>query len=208
MRVTRVMFATGIAMIVGMAGFALPAAAASTAVLTVGSLGGPNVSINDDLKSGLKAGTSVTFGFLMTCAASTINFVVTANPPAGGVAKGTVTPFTFGNCTSGVVGATCASATVNGLPYTIGINGGTGTITLTTPSVTLRVCTGLGTVTCAYTATSFTGWWSNMDNSMTFSGQFTKSGGPGSCPNTFPFSIVYAPVRDTSVVGSPVVFAQ
>ena len=43
---------------------------------------------------------------------------------------------------------------------------------------------------------------------MNFSGQFTKSSGPGLCPANFPFSIVYAPVRDTSVTGSPVVFAQ
>ena len=51
---------------------AAPAAAAGTDVLTLGSVGGPNVAVGDVLKSGLKAGTVVTFGTLVTCAASTM----------------------------------------------------------------------------------------------------------------------------------------
>jgi len=186
---------------------AAPAAAAGTDVLTLGSVGGPNVAVGDLLKSGLKAGTVVTFGTLVTCAASTMGITVTSNPPAGNVAAGSVSPLSYSGCTSSS-GMACPASTATNLPYTINISGDGSVVTLNTYSAIVRVCTPVGTVNCAYPFQSMIGSWSNTDSSIAVTVMLVKSGGPGLCPGTTTMKATYAPVIDTSVATLQRVFAQ
>ena len=190
-------------------------------VLTHTSLGGPNVNVGDVLTSGLKTGTVVTFYSSATgttgvkCSVSSFSATVLTNPPAGGTATESLTAQTFGSCTSNVVGVTSVlSVAVNNLPYNASVNGSTKAVTITPGptgpvQTTVRLGTILGTITCVYRANSVTGAASNTDNSITFTNQaFTKFSGPSTCFANGFFSATYAPVRDSSVVGSPIVFTQ
>ena len=184
-----------------------PAAAAVTDVLTVGSVGGPNVAVGDVLKSGLKAGTVVTFGTVVTCAASTMGFTVTSNPPAGNVAAGSLSALSYASCTSSS-GMSCPASTATNLPYTINISGAGNVVTLNTYSAIVRVCTPVGTANCVYSFQSMTGGWSNTDSSIALTVMLIKSGGPGLCKGTLTMRATYAPVVDTSLATVQRVFAQ
>jgi hypothetical protein len=186
---------------------ATPAAAAVSDVLTVGSVGGPNVTVGDVLKAPLKAGTVAAFGNLATCASSTLGFTVTTNPPQGNTATGSVNAMVYSNCTSNS-GMACQPTTATNLPYTIGINGAANAVTLNTYSVNVKVCTPIGTATCAYAGSSLTGTWSNADSSISFNFMLTKTSGPVVCPTMITVKQTYAPLQDSSVSGSPRVFAQ
>jgi hypothetical protein len=203
-RFVRVLVAAALAVMIGVA---TPAAAAVTDVLTLGSVGGPNVAVGDVLKSGLMAGTVVTFGTLVTCAASTMGVTVTSNPPAGNVATGSLSALSYASCTSSS-GMACPASTATNLPYTINISGAGNVVTLSTYSVIVRVCTPVGTANCVYSFQSMVGSWSNTDSSIALAVMLIKSGGPVLCNTTLTMRATYAPVVDTSGAAAQRVFAQ
>ncbi|GHJ43057.1 hypothetical protein Cs7R123_03990 [Catellatospora sp. TT07R-123] len=201
---------------------ATPAQAAG-AVLTYGSLGGTAVPAGHVIQSNLKSGTNATFYSSptgttgVTCTGSSFSGTVLTNPGAGGIATESVTAHSFSGCTTNVPGATCVqSIVVNNLPYSAAVNGTTKVITITGSAAapiqtTIKLCTLLGTVTCVYRAdlNTVTGATDNGDNSITFTNQkFNRFSGPGTCFANGYFTAKYAPVRDTSVSGSPLVFVQ
>jgi hypothetical protein len=203
---------------------ASPSYAAGSNVLTTGSVGGTNVAVGDVISSGLKSGTSATFFTTaggtsgVTCTVSAFSGTVLTNPAAGGIATESLTTQTFSSCTSNIFGVTAVqSIIVNNLPYNASVNGTSKAITLTGTSssapiqATVKLSTVLGTVTCVYRANSNTvaGVTSNTDNSLAFSSQgFTKFSGPNVCPGSSFLSATYAPARDTTAAGSPLVFVQ
>lgn len=199
----------------------LPAASASAAtpdVLTYGSLGGSNVAVGDTLTASLLSGTSVAFdttsagGTGVTCGTSTFSATVTGNPAAPGVATESLNAQTFGSCKTNVFGTTgVKSVTVQNLPFSVTADDSNDTITVSGSPVktTLVLNTILGTITCVYTAPSFTGTLSNTDNSLTATKQpFTLLSGSGLCSSTGYFSASYGPVVDSSQAGSPAVFTN
>jgi hypothetical protein len=192
-------------------------------VLTYGSLGGTNVAVGDVLTSGLKTGTVATFYSTTTgttgvkCSASAFSATVLTNPAAGGTATESLTSQTFGTCSANVPGVTSVqSIVVNNLPYNASVNGTSKAVTITggaagVVQTTVKLGTLLGSITCVYLADLNTvlGLASNTDNSIKFTNQkFNKSSGPSTCFGTAWFSAWYAPVKDSTVVGSPVVFTQ
>jgi hypothetical protein len=215
--ISRLLVAAGVATMLALWG--APAHAAN-AVLTYGSLGGNAVAVGDVLQANLATGTNATFFSSATgttglrCAASSFAATVQTNPAAGGVATASLTAQTFGSCTANVIGVTAVrSVTVNNLPYTVSINGTTKAVVISGNPLRSTVVLGtiLGNITCVYTAVGnqLSGTASNTDNSLAFTTQqLTKTSGPGLCfANAF-FSARYAPVRDSSVAGSPIVFTQ
>jgi hypothetical protein len=190
---------------------ALPATAgpaAAKAVLTVDSLGGAPVAVGDALSSGLKAGTLATFGPSIKCTASTLTVSVTSNPAAGGVANSSLTTMTFGGCSTTLTGITCVQSITGNPSSSISINGTTKVVTWSAPTLTMRLCTTLGMVTCTYSLPSVSGTWSNTDNSISLSATFSRLTGPAQCPTSLPMAVTWAPIRDVTVSGSPLVFAQ
>jgi hypothetical protein len=201
---------------------ASPANAAGASVLTTGSVGGTNVAVGDVVSSALKSGTTAKFFTTSTgttgvvCSVSAFTGSIVTNPAAGGTATETLTAQTFSSCTSNISGVTgVQSITVQNLPYNAAINGTAKTITLTGASgpiqALVKLSTLLGTVNCTYQANGNTlsGTTSNTDNSLNFANQqFTKSAGSGLCPGSSFFTASYAPAKDTTVSGSPLVFVQ
>jgi len=203
---------------------ASPAHAAGASVLTTGSVGGANVAVNDVVSSGLKSGTSAKFNTTsggttgVTCTVSAFSGTVLTNPAAGGVATESLTTQSFSSCTSNISGVTAVqSIVVNNLPYGASVNGTSKAITLTGSSAgtpiqaTVKLTTVIGTVTCVYRANgnAIAGVTSNTDNSLAFTNQpFTKSSGPFVCPGSSFLTATYAPARDTTAAGSPLVFVQ
>ncbi|WP_128374766.1 Tat pathway signal sequence domain protein [Streptomyces cavernae] len=199
-----------------------PATAADTPVLTTGSLGGTPVAAGDVLQAGLAEGTAATLYSSATgtsgisCSSSTFTATATDNPTAPGTATESVSEQTFdaGACTSNVLGVRgVTSITVNNLPYTTTVSSD-GTVTVTpaagsTIQTTVVLRTLLGSINCVYQAPSLTGTASNDDNSITFTAQqFTKSSGSSLCFANGYFTAKYAPVRDISQEGSPLVFVN
>jgi hypothetical protein len=202
---------------------ATPSFAAGSNVLTTGSVGGPNVAVNDVLQASLKSGTNATFtsgSTVVTCAASTFTATVTSNPAAGGTANESLTAQSFTSCTatgnSNVRGVN--SLTVNNLPYNTAVTGTSLTISAGAAGsvkATISLNTIIGTVNCSYGPGtggngSINGTTSNTDNSVTFGSQtFNRiTGNQFVCPANTVFAATYAPSVDTSVSGSPAVFVQ
>jgi hypothetical protein len=194
---------------------ALPASAATSAVLTAG---GADVAVGDTVAASLASGTNATFftsstgSTGVTCTSSSFSSTVTSNPAAPGVATESVDGQTFSGCTAnnfGVFGVN--SITVDNLPYSASVDDSTNTITITGTSAapiqaTVSLNTLFGAVTCVYQANgnTLTGAVSNADNSITFSNQqFGLSSGSGLCPGSSYFSAKYSPVTDTTA-GAPV----
>lgn len=200
-----------------------PPAADPVAVLTTGSLAGTNVAVGDVLNATVAEGTTANFATAaggstgVKCAVSAFTATVADNPAAPGVATESTTAHTFSSCTANIFGVTRVnSVTVNNLPFGTTVDSATGTVTVsgteTAPiQTTLSLGTILGSVTCVYQATngSISGVSSNTDNSIAFADQaFTKTSGPITCPGSGFFTATYAPVVDTTVEGSPVVFTN
>jgi hypothetical protein len=187
--------------------FATPAQALSPSVLTTGSVGGPAVAVGDTLNA--PSSGSVVIG-PVTCTASAITAMVTSNPSSPGTATLTQNAWSFTGCTTTSGPATIA---VNNLPYCFSVNS-SGTVGLTactstvTVQLTIKITTVLGVITCVYRLTSVSITWSNTGNSITMTLTFTKVAGPSACPATITLTGKFAPVRDTSVGGSPLVFLQ
>jgi len=212
-----VLVAVGTALLI-----AAPAQAAGSSVLTTGSVGGPNVAANDILNASLKSGTQATFtagSGVVKCSVSSFTAKVLTNPTAPSTATESLTAQTFSSCTvSGIFGVTGVnSVTVNNLAYNASVTSA-GVVTLTggtagpiAATVKLNTVLGGNPVACTYAANNnkFTGTASNADNSIAFTNQgLTKSTGSNLCPGTSNFSATYAPVKDTTVAGSPSVFVQ
>jgi len=78
-----------------------------------------------------------------------------------------------------------------------------------TIQTTVVLRTLLGSINCVYRAPSLTGKASNDDNSITFTAQqFTKFSGSSLCFANGFFTAKYAPVRDISQNGSPLVYVN
>ncbi|MER7706017.1 Tat pathway signal sequence domain protein [Kitasatospora sp. NPDC097605] len=198
-------------------------AAASVAVLTHTSLGGPNVSVGDVLAADLVAGTNATFYSSATgtsgikCATSSFSATVLTNPTAPGVATESLNTQSFGSCTSNVIGVTgVQSITVNNLPYTNSVSDAPGNPVSLDPTsagpvqTTVVLKTILGTITCVYRATGgLSGTTSNVGQTIGFSAQaLPKSSGPSTCFPVGYFTALYGQVRDISVPGSPIVWVN
>lgn len=195
------------------------------AVLTTGAAGadGANVAAGDVLNAAVAAGTTANFTTAaggttgVKCAESAFTATVADNPAAPGVATESTTAHTFASCTANIFGVTRVnSVTVDNLPFATTVDSATGAVTVsgteTAPiQTTLSLGTILGSVTCVFRATngSISGVTSNTDNSIAFTDQpFTRTSGPVTCPGSGFFTATYAPVVDTSVEGSPVVFTN
>ena len=200
-----------------------PPVADPVAVLTTGSLAGTNVVVGDVLNAAVAAGTTADFNTAaggttgVKCAESAFTAAVVDNPAAPGVATESTTAHTFASCTANIFGVTKVnSVTVNNLPFGTTVDSATGAVTVTGTDAapirtTLVLGTILGSVTCVYQANgdAITGVSSNTDNSISFADQaFTKASGPITCPSAGYFTATYAPVVDTSVEGSPIVFTN
>ena len=200
--------------------FASPAHAIDAVnVLTTGSLGGANVAVGDVISSSLKSGTTANFFTTATgttgvkCSVSQFTGSVLTNPGAGGVATESLTAQTFSSCTSNIFGVTAVnSITIQNLPYSASLDGTSKVLTVTgTIRAAVSLQSVLGAVNCTYqrSSGSFTGNADNADNSLNFGNvQFTKLSGSGLCPSNSFFTATYAPARDTTVAGSPLVFVQ
>jgi hypothetical protein len=223
MRATRSLVTAVAALSVVLTGSPAFAAEDDVAVLTTGGPAGAAVAVGDVLTATVATGTTADFATSsggstgVKCAESSFTAAVVDNPVAPGVATESTTAQTFGSCTANIFGVTRVnSVTVNNTPFATTVESGTGTVTVsgteTAPiQTTLSLGTLLGSVTCVFQATngSITGMASNTDNSITFTDQpFTKSSGPGLCPGSGFFTATYAPVLDTTVEGSPVVFTN
>ncbi|MFI6447182.1 Tat pathway signal sequence domain protein [Kitasatospora sp. NPDC050543] len=195
----------------------------SSAVLTQGAVGGPDVAVGDVLTADLATGTFATFYSSASgtsgvkCAASAFSATVTANPAAPGAATEQLDTQTFGSCTSNVLGVMgVQSITVNNLPYTNSVGDGAGNPVTLSPSgagalqTTVVLRTILGTVTCVYRAAgSIAGTTSNTAQTIGFTSQvFPKFSGPSTCFPAGYFTALYGPVLDSSVPGSPHVFVN
>jgi hypothetical protein len=200
-----------------------PPVADPVAVLTTGSLAGANVAAGDVLNAAVVPGTTANFSTAaggstgVKCAESAFTATVVDNPVAPGVATESTTAHTFASCTANIFGVTrVTSVTVNNLPFATTVDSATGAVTVSGTDeapirTTLVLGTILGSVTCVFQAdgNAITGVSSNTDNSIGFTDQaFTKASGPITCPSAGFFTATYAPVLDTTVEGSPVVFTN
>ena len=202
---------------------ALPVTAASAAtphVLTIAKVGGVAVKVGNVIQAPLKAGTKATFfspGTTtgVTCLkAVTTNKVVT-NPLKPGTATESLTRQTFTGCTTNIPG-TSGSPTVAvlNLPYKTTVSDATGfPVTVTKPSGVLKtkitISSVLGTLTCTYRTVKLSGKATNVGNADIFKNQvFTLASGSSACPAKGSFSATFAPKKDISVAGSPLVFVN
>lgn len=200
---------------------AIPASAATIDVLTISKVGGTNVAVGAIVKANLVSTTKATFATSsgnLTCSASSFSAKVTANPAKPGTAKESLTAQSFSKCVSSTSGVTVTSIKVNNLPYNGTISDASGfpvkisqrssTAPLKT-TVVLNV-SGVGSITCIFTAASISGKASNTGNTVSFTNQkFVKgSGSNGFCPASGTFTAKYGPVTDSSVTGAPKVFVN
>lgn len=197
---------------------ATSASAASAHVLTTGKVGGPAVKPHAVLKAGLAKGSAAVFVTSLgklTCAKSTVTAKVISNPAAHGTARESLTAQTFGKCTINVSGATVGKMTISDLPYAITMSDAKGDPvkvsghSKSAPMLVTLTVTDVITVSCSYKATAISGREVNKGNETVFVKQsFKLSSGSSFCPKSATFSAVYAPLRDTSVKGSPAVFVS
>jgi hypothetical protein len=165
-------------------------ASAVTDVLTVGSVGGPNVAVGDTLSaSGTSSLCSTADGTCFRCS-TTFSGTVSTNPPAPGTAEGTVDSIALSGCTTTIAGCTLLCVTLSNLPYLWSV-GSTGTVTVSPGSSgAIRiaftiVCSGLS-FTCAYRvhdpSGNVVGGFFNSDSTIRFTNvQFDKVSGPNVC---------------------------
>lgn len=182
-------------------------AAATTDVLTAGSVGGTNVAVGDSLlASGPVSFCTSTQG--TSCVKCNVSFgvVVDTNPPAPGTATFTVESMTFSSvtCTSTIQGTGLQSFSVK-LPLSGSVNDAGGVVVDGPVQVMFTFTTILGHITCAYQSTgNLMGMFSNSTNAVTFTNQqFNKTSGPAQCPATL-FGSATLTVTDSTLGGQPV----
>ncbi|MEU4567195.1 Tat pathway signal sequence domain protein [Micromonospora sp. NPDC023956] len=210
-------------------GLAAPAAAdppptVAVGVLTHTGVGGPDVRVGDVAQAKLKAGTTanlysgLTSTTRVSCAESTFTASIRTNPVAPGTATASLTAQTFGSCTSTIPGTFGASkVVVDNLPFATAISsGGAVKVSGTNAApiqVTVTLQNAIGALTCVYRANGNTisGVASNASaaTSIAFTHQpFTRVSGPNTCFAAAYFSATYAPVRDISQPGSPIIYVN
>lgn len=202
---------------------ATAAYADTSAVLTVGAVGGQQAEFGDIVVASLAGGKSATFYSTTTgatgvsCSSSTFSSAVTGNPSAPGVATETLDDQTFASCTTNVFGTLgVRSMALNNLPYSVSVDGGTNAVTISAASAgviqsTVVVSTILGTVTCVYRPVTGTinGVADNASNAIIFTNQqFNKVSGSALCLSTAYFSATYSPVIDRTQGGAVFVNAS
>jgi hypothetical protein len=194
-------------------------AATRHSVLTIGKVGGPNVRVGAILQGSLKKGTKATFLVSgtkgVTCKSVSFKDKVVKNPTRPGTAVESLIAQTFKRCTvSPGLGATgVKSVVLVKLPYKTTISDSRGNpVTVFGTKATLSLNTSVGTISCTYIAIKnmTKGSASNKGQVISFSKQPFKrlSGPPNACPGKGSFSAAFAPVKDTSVKGSPPVFVN
>jgi len=167
----------------------------ATAILRIGSVTGRPAAVNDTL--GLAYAPP-------ECTSGSETAKVTANPKGPGTATVSITSISLSGCS---VGGISASITAVGLPWTVNIGDVNGNLSSTTGTVGFKVTAVL--IACTFSATSLKGYWSNSVNGIVVPSQnFSLTSGGGSCPSTFAVHGNLAPVKDTSVSGSPLVFVS
>jgi hypothetical protein len=188
-------------------------------VLTIGKVGGPNVRVGAILQGSLKKGTKATFLVSgtkgVTCKSVSFKDKVVKNPTRPGTAVESLIAQTFKACTvSPGLGATgVKSVVLVKLPYKTTISDSKGNpVRVFGTKAKLTLNTSVGTISCTYIAIGNTtkGSASNKGQVISFSKQPFKrlSGPPNACPARGSFSAAFAPVKDTSVKGSPAVFVN
>jgi hypothetical protein len=203
------------------------ASASTTDVLTYGSQGGTNVSVNNVLSSELSSGTDATFYTTTTgtsggsCSTGTMAGTVTSNPAEGGTADTNITSQVFTDCSDNL-GFNDLGVTID-TPYTTTTNSdgnGIGTLDATlsgqvgscdgvcdSPNhhssvICPGVSTGCGTnIYCYYTGTNVSGTTSWTSQPLAL-----DSGSNADCPSEMYFSATYSYAVDTSVSGDPEVY--
>jgi hypothetical protein len=212
----------------------LPLAAATAAeaspaathdVLTTGKVGGTNVAAKATLSASLPKKGTVTFSvgsaFGAKCPTASMTFTVVKNPAKPGSASLNLTKSTVGGkCKfSGTLGPDVSSLSMSlkKAPYKAAISDAKGDpVTISGQVVKVVVVTtisGVGTLTCYYSAKTTTGAYSNKNSGISFSKQkltLVKSGSSADCADvpSATYSATYAPTKDTSVKGSPSVFVN
>lgn len=166
------------------------AAWATADVLTVGSVGGPNVAVGDTLKASGPASLCSTSGSAcIKCPTTTFSGTVSTNPPAPGTATGTVDSMAVSSgCTTSISGCTLMGIGLANLPLAWSVNSN-GSVTIAPGSSGpiqvkfMLACSGF-TFTCAYhvhdSSGDLSGMWSG--STVTFTNvQFDKISGPNPC---------------------------
>jgi len=212
---------------------AMPAAAAQAAtarhvtaapVLTTGKVGGTAVKKGAVLSTGLAKGSTLTLGigaFTATCKSASLSGKVAKNPSSAGTATLSITAASISKCA--IKGFSAPKISLTGLPYNATVSSGMGdpvTFSERKKSAPLGLkavitVSGIGKLTCVFTAKSISGSFSNTGNSIAFASQkfaLDKSASSADCAlagaTTTTFSATYGPVVDTSVKHSPKVFVS
>ena len=205
---TRTLVLTALAaagLVIGAAG---QAGATTGGVLTVGSVGGTNVNVNDILTGAINS------DFLFTTSSGTIDCStgqftakVTANPAKGtGNATESITQLHAdpGNCSTTVSGTyAVASVEINGPATGNVVDGSSPKLKVTHLDEQVTLESFLGNVTCDYgttgSVTEIDGALSNATKSITFATQNVNLiSGSGLCPSSGTFSGGVGPVLDSS----------
>lgn len=170
-----------------LAALSVAPAYAATDVLTVGSVGGPNVAVGDSLSaSGPSSLKSADGSLSIQCSSSTTAVTVDSNPPAPGTAQGSVDSIFLSGCVA--TGGTLQSVSLDHLPYVVSLTSA-GAVTVSPGSsgliqVTIRIAVFGVTATCIFRphGGSISGAFSNADSTVTFNQQFDRVTGPPACP--------------------------
>jgi hypothetical protein len=222
--------AAGVAAVLSMsAGAAVAASAHSAAaakpVLTIGKVGGTAVRSKAKLSASLEKGTKVGVSIgsaAGTCKSASFAATVVKNPSAKGKATLSITSEAIGDCPAIKVDGFTATVTLKAinLPYVGTIStakndpvviAGSSKSKPTGFDATVKV-SGVGTLSCIFTATSATGHASNKHNTVAFSHQtfaLDAKASSGLCSDAgtkAAFTVTFGPVVDKSVKGSPKVF--
>jgi hypothetical protein len=209
------------------AALAVNAHAAAKPVLTIGKVGGTAVKKGAKLSAGIEKGTKVVLSIgkaTATCKSASFAATVVKNPSAKGKATLSVTNETISGCPPIKVLGIAATVSLKALnlPYV-----GTQSTTKGNPIViagssktkpvgfdaTVKV-SGVGTLSCIFTAASATGHASNKHNTVAFSKQTftlnTKKSSPDCslAGSKASFSATFGPVLDKSVKHNPKVFVS
>jgi hypothetical protein len=222
--------AAGAALVLSVpAGVAVAANVHSSAkpVLTIGKVGGTAVRKGAKLSASLEKGTKVVLSIgtaTATCTSASFAATVVKNPSAKGKATLSITSETVKDCPPiKVLGisATLSLKAIN-LPYAGTVSDAKGDPIVIAESskskptgfdATVDV-SGVGTLTCIFTATSATGHASNKHTNVAFSDEkFTldKKASSGDCSlagSKASFSATFGPVLDKSVKHDPKVFVS
>lgn len=192
---------SAIALTAGLAA-AAPAGAATSDVLTYGSVGGTNVPSGAALSAPLTApGVFTTSLGNISCPTGSFTSSVTSNPTVPGPAVLSVTGLTFtaASCTDGIKGTTKVVSVGLAAPATASVSSTTSTLTLTSLNVKVVLATLLGNLTCNYgtagTVTSVVGALSNTGNTLTFTNApVNLVTGSAACPSSGTFSATFSPI--------------